>query len=136
GARMRSRMRVCLFDIDGTLISSGGAGKAALERSLEETWGNSHQMAKLSLSGRTDRAIAMDLMRLHDIEWSEDNWERLIAGYLRHLPACLESCRGRVLPGMGELLPELGRRGVLAGLLTRHLPRPPNVKLPHFRPHD
>ena len=61
-------MHICLFDIDGTLISSGGAGKAALELALGDAFGMEHAIEKLSLSGRTDRAIVRDLFRLHLID--------------------------------------------------------------------
>ena len=61
-------MHVCLFDIDGTLISSGGAGKAALEAALAEDFGITRLIEKLQLSGRTDRAIIRDLFRMHVIE--------------------------------------------------------------------
>ena len=55
-------MFVCLFDIDGTLIASGGAGKAALEAGFTEEFGVSSVSDKLSLSGRTDRSIVRDLL--------------------------------------------------------------------------
>ena len=61
-------MIVCLFDIDGTLIASGGAGKAALEAALADEFGVTHLIDKLQLSGRTDRAIIRDLFRMHVIE--------------------------------------------------------------------
>ena len=82
-------MQVCLFDIDGTLISSGGAGKAALEAGLIEEFGIDRITDELELGGRTDRAICRDLFRYHVLDDTPENWRRLIAAYLRHLPACL-----------------------------------------------
>src|SRR4051812_30437320 len=112
-------MHVCLFDIDGTLIASGGAGKAALEAALAEEFGVTRLIEKLSLSGRTDRAIIRDLFRLHVIEDTPANWDRLVRAYLRHLPVCLRRTAGRVLPGVADLLGRLrGRPGFLLGLLT------------------
>src|SRR6516162_8960405 len=108
-------MHVCLFDIDGTLIASGGAGKAALEAALAEEFGIPHIMDKLELSGRTDRAIIADLFRLHVIDDTPANRERLCEVYLRHLPRHLHA--GRVLPGIAELIPQLaGREDVAVGL--------------------
>src|SRR6516225_3550153 len=100
-------MHVCLFDIDGTLIASGGAGKAALEAALASEFGITRLMEKLELSGRTDRAIARDILRMPALDEPPANWQRLIAGYLRPLPACLAVSKGRVLPGIVALLQEL-----------------------------
>jgi phosphoglycolate phosphatase len=126
-------MHVCLFDIDGTLISSGGAGKAALEAGLAEEFGIDRITEKLELSGRTDRAICRDLFRYHFLEETPNNWQRLIAAYLRHLPACLSQKDGRVLPGVGTLLEGLRcRNHVLVGLLTGNIRAGAKVKLGHF----
>jgi phosphoglycolate phosphatase len=130
-------MHVCLFDIDGTLISSGGAGKAALEQALAEEFGIARITAKLELSGRTDRAICRDLFRYHVLDDTPENWQRLIGSYLRHLPSCLEHKGGRVLPGISALLEGLrGREDVLVGLLTGNIRAGAKVKLGHFGLYD
>jgi phosphoglycolate phosphatase-like HAD superfamily hydrolase len=126
-------MYACLFDIDGTLISSGGAGKAALEKALATEFGIDHLIEKLQLSGRTDRAITLDLFRLHALEETADNWRRLLDAYLRHLPGCLATHTGRVLPGIVELLQVLHpREDVVLGLLTGNIREGAKVKLGHF----
>ena len=130
-------MYVCLFDIDGTLISSGGAGKIALEEALAEEFGVTHLIEKLQLSGRTDRAIIRDLFRMTVIEDTPENLRRLTAAYLRRLPESLERHAGRVLPGVAELLVQLsGRKDVLVGLLTGNVRDGARVKLGHFGLHD
>jgi phosphoglycolate phosphatase len=129
-------MHVCLFDIDGTLISSGGAGKAALERALAAEFGVTHSIEKLQLSGRSDRAIMLDLFRLHAIDDRPDDWQRLTAAYLRHLPDCLASHNGRILPGITALLDELRRRNIPVGLLTGNIRAGAKVKLGHFGLYD
>src|SRR5206468_157396 len=103
GPARKAPMHVCLFDIDGTLISSGGAGKAALEAALAGEFGITRLIDKLQLSGRTDRAILLDLLRMHVIEDTPENWRRLIDAYLKHLPDCLARCTGRILPGIAAL---------------------------------
>src|SRR5262245_14429679 len=97
-------MRACLFDIDGTLLSSGGAGKAALDRALAEDFGVNVPILPGSIAGRTDRSIARDQFALHGIENSDANWHKLQCAYLRHLPDTLRQATGRVLPGILELL--------------------------------
>ncbi|HTU21068.1 MAG TPA: HAD family hydrolase [Gemmataceae bacterium] len=128
-------MHVCLFDIDGTLIASGGAGKAALEAALTEEFGITRILDKLKLSGRTDRAIIADLFRLHVIDDTPENHERLRDAYLRHLPSHLHL--GRVLPGISELLTHLaGRQDVALGLLTGNVRAGAKVKLGFFGLYD
>src|SRR5713101_7780684 len=100
-------MQICLFDIDGTLLRSGGAGKAAMEAALQETFNVALAEEQVSYSGRTDRAIGRDLFRLHGIEQNELNWQRFIDSYLDRLPGYLVSMRGVICPGVAELLDEL-----------------------------
>jgi len=125
-------MHVCLFDIDGTLISSGGAGKAALEMAMAAEFGVAHSVEKLQFSGRSDRAIVLDLLQLHGIEDKPEHWQRLTAAYLQNLPGCLASLQGRVLPGIAALLDELRRRAIPLGLLTGNIRAGAKVKLGHF----
>jgi phosphoglycolate phosphatase len=126
-------MHICLFDIDGTLLSSGGAGKAALEGALLEEFSLAGLRGNVPYSGRTDRAIIRDLLRLHEIEESAACWECLVAGYLRRLPECLRTHQGKVLPGIEALLRELAARDDIAlGLLTGNLRAGARLKLGHY----
>jgi phosphoglycolate phosphatase-like HAD superfamily hydrolase len=126
-------MIVCLFDIDGTLLRSGGAGKDALEEALAEQFAVRGACDRLEFGGRTDRAIVGDLLRLARLDDTAENRERLLTAYLRHLPGCLRRRRGRVLPGVVELLERLGGRDdVAVGLLTGNGRAGAHVKLGHF----
>ncbi len=126
-------MHVCLFDIDGTLISSGGAGKAALEAALAEDFGIDRPIEALQLSGRTDVAIVTDLLLYHGMDDTAEVRRRLLVAYLRHLPRCLATGMGRVLPGIAELLELLrGRKDVVVGLLTGNVRAGASLKLGHF----
>jgi phosphoglycolate phosphatase-like HAD superfamily hydrolase len=126
-------MHVCLFDIDGTLLSSGGAGKAAMEAALVSEFEVLDSPHGVPFSGRTDRAIVQDLFSHHGIDWSEANWQRFLAGYLRHLPVCLSRHTGKVLPGIAALLENLGQReDVALGLLTGNIRDGARLKLGHY----
>ncbi len=126
-------MYVCLFDIDGTLLNSGGAGKAALETALQEEFGVAAIKERISYSGRTDRSIMRDLLRTNEIEDTPANMERLIAGYLQRLPDSLTRNQGYVLPGIFALLEGLTRREeVSVGLLTGNIRVGAKVKLGYF----
>jgi phosphoglycolate phosphatase-like HAD superfamily hydrolase len=102
-------MHAVLFDIDGTLIDTRGAGRAAISLAFRDAFGHD-DVRNIPFAGRTDRAIASDLFRRHRLENSAENWQRLAAGYLRHLPEQLVRRRGRTLPGVLELLEALASR--------------------------
>jgi len=126
-------MHVYLFDIDGTLVSTGGAGKAAMERALTTAFGVPGHSNGVAYSGRTDRSIAGDLFRLHGVADSPENWQRLQDAYLRHLPDTLAEFQGRVLPGVVALLEQLAKRADVAlGLLTGNVREGARLKLGHF----
>jgi phosphoglycolate phosphatase-like HAD superfamily hydrolase len=126
-------MIVCLFDIDGTLLSSGGAGKAAMENALELAFGVPCAFGNIAFSGRTDRAIGQDLFRLHAIEESERNWRRFLEAYLHLLPGYLAKFKGQVLPGIASLLQSLqSRPDVTVGLLTGNIRDGARLKLDHY----
>jgi phosphoglycolate phosphatase len=126
-------MNVCLFDIDGTLLSSGGAGKAAMEAALESEFGVPASSGGVPFSGRTDRAITQDLFQIHGIEWSATNWQRFLESYLSHLPICLAGHRGQILPGIADLLETIqGRDRFALGLLTGNVRDGARLKLGHY----
>ncbi len=75
-------MHVVLFDIDGTLVRTGGAGKAAMEEALRSAFGLRTLQDGVAYAGRTDRAIARDLLTLHGISPQEENIRRLQEAYL------------------------------------------------------
>jgi phosphoglycolate phosphatase-like HAD superfamily hydrolase len=126
-------MHVCLFDIDGTLLLSGGAGRAAMEAGADEAFGTGGPLDQLLFSGRTDLAIVRDLLTLRGVADTAEHRLRVLDAYLRHLPGCLTRGDGRVLPGIAALLAHLGRRGDVAlGLLTGNIRAGAGVKLGHF----
>ena len=126
-------MHFCLFDIDGTLISSGGAGKAALEAALAAEFGIPAISDQLTLSGRTDRAIVADLVRFHELALCSTTNQRLTDSYLRHHPASLAAGCGLILPGILPLLEKLReQKNVVLGLLTGNTHAGARIKLEHF----
>ena len=131
--RYRQGMQAVLFDIDGTLISTGGAGTAALRQAMTAAFGVAEPTSSIPVTGRTDRAIIRDLLAFHGIDNSDENWDRLRTAYLSHLPAVLKEFRGRVLPGIVSLLECLRERDdLLVGLLTGNTQEGARLKLSHF----
>lgn len=125
-------MWVFLFDIDGTLISTGGAGMAALRAAMRDEFGVSDPHA-VPVSGRTDRGIARNLFQSHALEDSEEHWQRFRKAYLRHLEDQLPKTTGRVLPGVLSLLASLAALDqVQLGLLTGNVRAGADLKLNHY----
>lgn len=126
-------MQVCLFDIDGTLLNSMGAGKAAIEAALIEEFGVPEVAVHVSYSGRTDRSIGLELLRTHGVEASLDNLQKLLTGYLKRLPDSLTKQKGLVLPGVQELLVHLvEHKHAELGLLTGNIRDGAKSKLGHY----
>lgn len=126
-------MHVILFDIDGTLIHTRGAGRAALRRALIEDFGIENPNDNVPVEGRTDRGITRDLFASHQIEETVENREKFHNSYLRHLPEQLKNRPGTVLPGIQSLLASLQSTGHVAmGLLTGNTRRGAGIKLAHF----
>jgi phosphoglycolate phosphatase-like HAD superfamily hydrolase len=127
-------MHICLLDIDGTLVLTGGAGQKAFAQTLAANFGIPEITSRVLFAGRSDRAIAMDLFREHGIEESLDNWRRFCLGYLSRLDAALAAHQGFVLPGVTDLLTTLaGREDVVLGLLTGNVREGARRKLEFYK---
>ena len=125
-------MRVLLFDIDGTLVNTGGAGGAALRHAFCQEFAVP-EAGDVCFSGRTDRAIGNSLFRLHGVEDNTDNWQRLRAAYLQRLPLYMPQYPGQILPGVQTMLRALSGSGDVAlGLLTGNLLEGARIKLEFF----
>ena len=133
---MPSSRRLFLFDIDGTLITSGGAGEAALIAAMDQRFGVVEDFAGISLAGATDALIARALLKKHGIEQSPENITALLDAYLHQLSSRVSMHAGRVLPGIVPLLDALKARpeAVLA-LLTGNLVKGAKIKLTHSPGH-
>lgn len=127
-------MHVCFLDIDGTLVSTGGAGQAAFVVTLYKDFGiQNAKSSGVSFAGRSDKAIAADLMRLHGIEPTPDTWERFRTAYVNRLAEVLPQYQGRVLPGVVGLLERLDERGNTAlGLITGNVAQAAEHKLRYY----
>ncbi len=124
---------LCLFDIDGTILTSGGAGEEALRKAVRDFAGCDDNLAGVEISGRTDKFIAMQICRRHGRMASPENITAFINSYLEHLESLLPLKKGRLLPGIPGLLAALKqRRHVALGLLTGNVAKGAHLKLSHY----
>jgi len=121
-----------LFDIDGTLITSGGAGERALRAGFRERFGIDDDLKNVEIAGCTDSGIAGAMLRSHGLRDTPENIASFIDGYLTHLATELPRAGGRLLPGLPALLELLKPRpGVVLALLTGNVERGAQIKLVH-----
>ena len=88
-----------LWDIDGTLIASGGAGMLALQTGLRNSLGIEGSLDDIAFAGRTDRWIVRRIFEKFSVTHTEENVTRLIDSYVAALPLALANPQARVLPG-------------------------------------
>lgn len=121
-----------LWDIDGTLILSGGAGMRALQLALREQFSCEGSLADIEFAGRTDQWIIRAVFRKFGITPTPENTRRLVDAYVQALPAALANPEARVLPGVREILRSAAEHGQIAqGLLTGNIRQGAQLKLAH-----
>ena len=126
-------MNILFFDIDGTLISTGGAGKDAMIDAVLKMAGRDKCLSDVEVSGRSDRGIAQELFELNGLTESAANWQQFVSLYLERLATNLPLRPGRILPGVKNLLEQLSRRDDIAlGLITGNVQQAALLKLQHF----
>lgn len=126
--------KLVLFDIDGTLLTTGGAASRAFRRALIETYGETGPIDTYEFHGRTDPQIARELLRMAGLEDAaiDEGMDALWAAYLRELEAELAEpgVQAEVLPGVPELLDALHDTGDhLVALLTGNIEPGARLKL-------
>ncbi len=128
-------LKVLLFDVDGTLVLTEGAGRRALDRAFERLYGVYQASESVVLAGRTDLQNFDETYRKHFVKSpTKVEMARIEREYLRCLPAEVkDSVRGKrytVLRGARKLLSLLSRRkDVLLGLGTGNVEQGARLKL-------
>ncbi len=124
---------VLLFDIDGTLIDSKGAGGSALLQAAREQFSRT-DIQPVPLHGRTDRGIMSELLESAGIAATAANLQQLSERYFGLLEENLKLRGGQVLPGVFELLDQLASDPRChLGIVTGNMPQSAQIKLEHFR---
>jgi phosphoglycolate phosphatase len=144
---MNTIRKLVLFDIDGTLVLTGGAGIRAMNHACEELVGHRQALANIPVAGRTDRIILTDVLRQAGRNFDDGLLDQLRDRYTESLRDEIErpgrtqnfealGSRGGlkgVMPGVRELLDTLEQRDdIFLGLLTGNFEAGARIKLEHF----
>jgi len=133
------RKKLLLFDIDGTLIDTGGAGLNALRNAFIDNFdlhNRADEMPQLDLAGSTDSGIVQSLCAHFAFDTDDTRIEAFYVNYLKRLQANLNGSHrdeGRVLPGLPALIHRLrDETDHTLALLTGNIARGAWIKIEHF----
>lgn len=121
--------RLILFDIDGTLISAGGAGTRSMNLAFETLFGIPDAFAGISMAGKTDPEIMKEGLKLHGLPYMDGNLTNMKEHYLRFLTSEINNPLRALKPGIREALDVLVRAKAPLGLLTGNLEKGAVIKL-------
>lgn len=133
---MPSPSRLILFDIDGTLLTAGGAPRRAFRRALIDHFGTNGDEARTDFSGKTDPQIVYEIMRRAGFD--DERIDARMAGLFEHYLEGLErelpqDASHRLHPGAAEIVEVLAADPrVLLGLVTGNVERGAKLKLERF----
>lgn len=125
-------MTIVLFDIDGTLITTGGVGRHAIELAFEELYGSKDACSHFTFDGMTDRAIMRQGLTQLGRAVTPEEVDRLIGTYVRHLEATVAAApadKYRVHEGMHDAITACEQAGFAVGLGTGNIREGARLKL-------
>lgn len=124
--------RLVLLDIDGTLLVTGGAGKAALRAAMERVYGETGDVEHYDMGGRTLIEIVRDLLADSSISAEElrERFPLFTTAWAQELRRVINNYNVRICPGAPELVHELAsNKEALLGLLTANIEETAEIKL-------
>jgi phosphoglycolate phosphatase-like HAD superfamily hydrolase len=134
------RPTVLLFDIDGTLVTTGGAGRRSMELAFERLHGRRDACDSISMSGMTDRAIVRKGLEAIGADTSPEAITAVIEAYLASLTEEIprvDDLQYRLYPGMREAVEAAhSRKGFAVGLGTGNVREGARLKLERVRIYD
>lgn len=126
-------MKILLFDIDGTLLSAGGAGTRSLNRAFEAVLGINEAYKNFEMAGKTDVQIVKEGLRLYGIEPTSALVNEILSNYIKFLQIEIKNNSKHLKPGVKEFLDlNLTIFGYPMGLLTGNIERGARIKLDPF----
>jgi phosphoglycolate phosphatase len=125
--------KLVLFDIDGTLIDSGGASRRSLNRAILDRYGIKDACDRVVMSGKTDIQIIKECFSMHNLSVSERAVQEIVPEYVEHLTTEIQNNQRHMKPGAANLLKNLCKsEAFLLGLLTGNIEEGALIKLSAF----
>jgi len=125
--------KLVLFDIDGTLIDPGGAGRRSLGHTFNEIFAIRDAFAGIRMAGKTDIQIIKEGLSVHGLSSDDQNLPSILSVYLKNLKTEIMNKKKHINPGVVELLDTLkAMDGYWLGLLTGNIERGARIKLGAF----
>jgi phosphoglycolate phosphatase-like HAD superfamily hydrolase len=127
-------IRLVLFDIDGTLVHTGGAGTAAFTKTFARQFNLHHGTEKMKFAGRTDVSLVREFFRIHGVAESREHFALFFEHYVFWLQHILEKNGGEACHGVRQFLRDLQTlpHAPVLGLLTGNIQLGAEIKLRHF----
>ena len=127
-------VRLVLFDIDGTLIRTGGAGVKAFRQVFATEFNATDGFERLKFGGRTDFSLVREFFGAHRVPATEENFRRFFDRYVFWLDHILKDSQTETCPGVTNFIRglEMLPKPPLLGLLTGNIRLGAEIKLRHF----
>jgi phosphoglycolate phosphatase len=127
-------IRLVLFDIDGTLVHTGGAGVKAFAKVFAKEFGAVDGFERLKFAGRTDVSLVHEFFRYHKIAETPTSFTRFFERYVFWLDHILATSKAEVCPGIRDFIRHLKAlpQPPLLGLLSGNIRLGAEIKLRHF----
>ena len=124
---------VWLFDVDGTLLLTDGAAREAFSFAVRQRLGVEDDLRGIAFAGRTDPVILAEILNKHGRDLPDGEAPRFWAAAYARMEALLTPGRGRLLPGVPELLAAVDQEPAwVPALLTGNTTGMARIKLGHF----
>ena len=127
-------IRLVLFDIDGTLVHTGGAGTKAFAKTFATEFDLHHGSEKMKFAGRTDVSLVREFFKIHHLDERPEHFHQFFARYVFWLDYIVEQSAGGECPGVREFIADLLAlpQPPMFGLLTGNIRLGAEIKLRRF----